>query len=431
MCYSLTIDYTGGGTLSLLHTDMDSADVAAAINEANYNFTVIPGLVTPLLAVAVGVLMILSTTANTIIIIHALIKASNLKQSSVILLFNLALANLLMSVLFMPTLFITLVAERWVFGATAQQKNGTCMFIGFVFAYSTSVSVHTLAAISFDRFLFIVKPLVHKKVMKFWVIWLLVALIWFVGLVTSITPFVGLGRYAFSSTASACLPLWSTRFVIFLLVESTLPFGIITVTTVWTFIFTRSFIRTHYRVSRASTINENESGGHTDNSVYNMKLKKVFGIFGSLLVVNMVCFVPFIVTGIAGFIVGFDNFPTGVYATVLFLYLLNNVGNPLVQSLFRPDMKMLFLKLKRKIKRSSNSHLDTSHHQPHSDTHASRLCTNTTQHSPPDSQQTPSPLPLQESVPEAPSLCTPSPSTPTSPSPSQPEEANVESNNIE
>lgn len=351
-------------TVLVIYTEMESdpASAAAAINAANSNFTVSPEIVAPLLAVVIGLMMVLSFTANSFIVLHTLAHIMTLKQSSVIFLFCLALANLTMSVLFMPFTFIAAAAGHWVFGATPEQKQGVCQFVGFVFGYCTSVSVHTLAVISLDRFLFIVKPMLHKKVMKPWVAWLFVLTILAFGIIFNITPFVGLGQYAFASSSASCLPVWAGNrdYVIYVLVVSTLPLGIIVVTTLWTFIFTRSFIRNHYR---SSGHNEEEEG----NSVYNTKIRKVFGIFGSLLVVNVISFGPYILISVVGFFVGFGNIPLPAYTTVVVLYLLSNVTIPLVQSLFRRDLKESLSKLKKLtvLFVADRSQFDSTHHSDH------------------------------------------------------------------
>ena len=354
-----------------LYTMDALSDTDAMINEANSNFTIDPRLVSSLYAVAMGVLMVATFIANSFIVLHTLFNISLLKQSSAILLFSLAVTNLLMSVLFMPFTLISAAAGHWVFGSTPQQRQGTCSFVAFAFGCITSVSVHSLAAISFDRFLFIVKPMWHKKVMKPWVTWLIVLVLWIVAFISNITPFIGLGQYAFTANATSCLPIWSgqTKYVIFVLVGSTPPLGIIALTTIWTFVFTRAFIRDHYRVSGGGEAAEDDGM----NSVYRTKLRKVFGIFGSLLAVNVICFLPFILAGIAGLVVGFSNFPTGMYAAVLYLFLLNNVANPVVQSLFRPDIKETFLKLKKRISGHSNQQTtSSSHHHVHSETQFTR-----------------------------------------------------------
>ena len=81
------------------------------------------------------------------------------------LLFNLALVNLLMTVLFMSFMVVASAAEEWIIGRSDNERDILCQITAFIFAYTVGVSVHTLAAISFDRSLSIVKPHHHKKYM--------------------------------------------------------------------------------------------------------------------------------------------------------------------------------------------------------------------------------------------------------------------------
>ena len=61
---------------------------------------------------------------------------------------------------------LTAAVGEWIFGKTAREKQAVCEFVGFMFGLCVGYSTHTLALISFDRFLFIVKPLLYIKYMK-------------------------------------------------------------------------------------------------------------------------------------------------------------------------------------------------------------------------------------------------------------------------
>ncbi len=120
----------------------------------------------PVIATFVSIQFIFSFLINLFICIFTLMHARRmLKKASTLLLFNLALANLFMTVFYMPFVIISSAAGRWVIGNSDEVRTGFCQFTGFVFAYATSISVHTLAAISFDRFFFIVKAHVYHRVM--------------------------------------------------------------------------------------------------------------------------------------------------------------------------------------------------------------------------------------------------------------------------
>ena len=144
---------------------------SSANSTANFTFNrwlLKPELVGPPIAAVVAIEFVLSLTANLFISVYTLSNAKKvLKKSSTLLLFNLALSNLLIAVFYMPFVVIALSAEEWIIGGTDEVRDGLCRFTGLVFSCSINVSLYTLTAISFDRFLFIVKPHLHRR----WMTW--------------------------------------------------------------------------------------------------------------------------------------------------------------------------------------------------------------------------------------------------------------------
>ena len=120
----------------------------------------------PVLAFFISIEFLLSLTANAFILVQTLRNGVHaLAKSSILLLFNLSLSNLLMTLLFMPFVIVSAASGEWAVGSPELVREGLCQFVGFTCAYTTSISVHTLAAISFDRFLSIVWPQQHRKYM--------------------------------------------------------------------------------------------------------------------------------------------------------------------------------------------------------------------------------------------------------------------------
>ena len=68
--------------------------------------------------------------------------------------------------------------EEWIIGQSGTERGVLCQITAFIFAYAVGVSVHTLAAISFDRFLSIVKPHHHKRYMTWKFTLGIVIIIW-------------------------------------------------------------------------------------------------------------------------------------------------------------------------------------------------------------------------------------------------------------
>ena len=301
------------------------------------DFTVSEAIVGPLLAVVVALEMGLALLANSFILVFTLGQPKTLGKPSTILLLNLALSNLIMSTVFMPFTVVTAGAGEWIFGANEAQKSIVCSSVAFVFSFAVSASVHTLSAISFDRFLFIVKPLRHRQIMRPWTALLIVLGIYVLAVLFNITPFVGLGEYAFSPPIASCIPVWAgnTDYVIYVTVESTIPLGIILVTSIWTFLFTQRFIKKSYNRQRGSSIKDDDN---VSKSVYNNRLRNLLGIFGMLMVANAISFLPFIVISIVGIAIGLSDIPDVLYAMMFTLCLLNNVTNPLIQFYFRKEL---------------------------------------------------------------------------------------------
>lgn len=314
-------------------------------NEFN-NFTVSEDIYGPALAIAVGVEMILALVTNSFILLFTLCHPKSLKQPSIIFLTSLILANLLASVFFMPFTVITAATGEWIFGETQEEKEATCLFVGFMFAFSIGLSIHILALISFDRFLFIVKPLLYKRFMKTWVAVIMLVLVWIIAGIVDTTPFFGLGIYGFSISTASCVPIWvgQTDYVIYFSVYGFVLFNIIIITSLWTFCFTRYFIKNQRNNNRMM---DNDTQKH----VYMRRLRNLISIFGTLLLANILSFSPYAVVSFIGYGVGFEAIPSPVFATVLVFLLLNNTASAIIQSYFRRDLKEAIISGLKKMKK--------------------------------------------------------------------------------
>ena len=245
-----------------------------------------------------------------------------MKQPSTIFFTSLILAHLVLNLLFLPFTIITLAAVEWIFGSTDEEKRGTCTFAAFLFSYTIPVIFMTLAAISFDRFLFIVKPHLHKRFMRPWVAALTLTIaIWILSAVLSSGPFFGLNEYVYDEQYLLCYQR-SNSTISLIIVFVFLPFvttAIIIVTSLWTFCFT----------SKAQSVMAGES-------VYASKKKRLFGVFGSMLLIYGICVVPsFVLLSLQHFI----DVPLELFISIVICFLFMTVANPIIQSYFRPEIK--------------------------------------------------------------------------------------------
>ena len=299
------------------------------------NFTINDDVNGPVLAAVFATEMILALIANGVVLLITITQRNSWKQSSTIFFTSLILAHLVLTLLYLPFTIIALAAGEWIFGNTDEEKRDFCSFIAYTLWYSIPVITITLAAISFDRFLFIVKPHLHKRFMKPWVALTLTIAIWILAALATFTPFIeGSGAvFMYEGSQGTCtVVLLELEFAMFSFVGSLLVVGVIIVTSVWTFCFTRKFIQ-----------NQSEIAG---DNVYTSKKRRLFGIFGAMLIVYGLCFTP----GIINYAVVRAIFVSDkIYLAVVISFIFVSVLSPIVQSYFRPEIKNKIVFICRKI----------------------------------------------------------------------------------
>jgi hypothetical protein len=248
------------------------------------------------------------------------------------------IGNLIVAVLHMPFTAITAAAGQWIFGQTDQQKDGVCSFVGLIFAFGIGFSVQLLAVISFDRFLFVVKPLLYKRFMKLWVAFLIVAFVAVEVLITALTPAIGFGEYSFAEAVASCVPLWTdVGHLLFISSVGCVVFAVIAVTSLWTFCFTKNF----FKKERDNQVEcQSNANGIADHQIhlYHVRLCNLISVFGVMLLVIIICFSPYAIASTISFIIGADNVPDPLYCAVLIFAYMNTILNPIVQAYFRPEI---------------------------------------------------------------------------------------------
>ena len=294
----------------------------------DHNFTTTGNVNGPALAAVLAIETVAAFVANIIVLSITLYQRKSWKQPSTIFFTSLILSHLVMVFLYLPLCVIAVAAEEWIFGMNFEQKIATCSFAAYVIWYNVLVIQITLATISFDRFLFIVKPHLHKRFMKPWTALVITIGIWLLAGLLNSGPFVGLGEYEYDDAYGSCVPLWqgNTAYVLYMLIISLLCCTVILVTSIWTFCFTRKFIKDQSQIS--------------GENVYVSRKKRLFGIFGSMLLVYGICFLPSL---ISGGITSAVILPDPVYAVNMVTFQFITVASPLVQSYFRPDIKAAIL----------------------------------------------------------------------------------------
>ncbi|XP_019853971.1 PREDICTED: apelin receptor A-like isoform X2 [Amphimedon queenslandica] len=294
--------------------------------ERNYTFT---GDFSPqAVAGVLSIEMILALIANGVVLVITIYQRKSWKQSSTIFFTSLILAHLFM-ILYLPFTITALAAGEWIIGSTDEEKEGTCDFTGFLIIYCVYVMLMILSLISIDRFLFIVKPHLHKRFMSPRVALVLVIIVWIVTAVLFSSGFInGSGIvYQYVENLGGCYvyttgPIASVIRYLF----ASLILSIIIITSIWTFCFTRKFINNQSMI--------------VGESVYASKKKRLFGIFGSMILVYGICFAPSVF--LSSFMTTID-LPDELHVFSLVLLFLVVTLSPVVQSYFRPEIKSVIV----------------------------------------------------------------------------------------
>ena len=208
---------------------------------------------------------------------------------------------------------------------TDEEKSGTCHFVAWMNWSGSYVLSMTLAAISFDRFLFIVKPHLHKRFMRPWVALTLTIAIWILAALFGTLPFLDFGHYSYDDKIGYC-SLSGSDFAVFLVISVFLIVGTIFVTSLWTFCFTRRFFKAQSVIA--------------GESVYASKKKRLIGIFGSMLLIYGTFYLFIALSFLLGF---FILLPYEVYVTSQIVFCFVTIASPIIQSYFRPEIKSVLV----------------------------------------------------------------------------------------
>ena len=125
-------------------------------------------------------------------------------------------------------------------------------------------------------------------------------------------------------------------YILLVVLMSLIPLSIVIVTTLWTFIYTRNFLK--------KTMERQTSGIQScdklsiQQSIYSKKVKNLVGIFGALLLSYLISWPLYLISSIAVIVVGVKNFPSETYAVTIVIFLLQNTMAPLIQIYFRQDL---------------------------------------------------------------------------------------------
>ena len=295
----------------------------------NNNFTLSEDINGPLLAAVIGIEMVAGLITNSFVLILTLCHSSTRKQPTTVFLANMLITSLAVTIFVMPFSIITAASGEWIFGNTLSQKEKICQFSAFMFSYCIIVATESLVLLSFDRFFFIVTSFYYELYMTVNKAVIIVAVSWVLAAILSSPPLFGFGRFEFAYSYGVCVPGYEGQlgYSLYTFLMTSVFVSSIVVTSVWTLCFTRKFLK---RKSRRVLIDP--QGGNP----YAAQERRIIGLFGMLILVHLMCYVPIVSFALIG---SFTVIPPIPYAVVYAILLLLTSLIPLVQSYFRSDIR--------------------------------------------------------------------------------------------
>ena len=293
----------------------------------------------PTYAAVLAIEAVIGIIANGAVLLMTLYQRKSWNQSSTVFFTSLLLSNLIIALWYLMS-SISVGAEEWIFGNTSEEKNATCLFVAYLMWSGRMIATMTLAAVSFDRFLFVAKPLLHKRFMRPRVALVLIIGVWVMSLLINTIPFSGFGVYGYFSLNGICTLLYaySGVYLIILVGVYAIIFLIIAVTSFGTFCFTRRFMQDQDEIA----------GG----SVYQSRRKRLFGIFGYMLLSYAIALLPSYIIGTLNV---FYYLPAYVHLGIVVTYGSFITSNPVIQSYFRPEIVIIIKNWWNKVKGTSRN----------------------------------------------------------------------------
>ena len=237
-------------------------------------------------------------------------------------------------------------AKQFVFGNTDVTRCAVCDMFGFLLVFLIAVSLHTLAALSADRFILLAWPLQYKSIVNRRRAIGVLCLIWLIGFLIALPPIVGFGQLEFNINLGACLPRFGNdplspynfNYVLLVAVEALVPIFVLALTNIWTYKIVSTLLRKNFR--RRKTFHEGVTVEEKrEGSRHHHQQQQLVRVFAALFIAHLLCWAPviavvFVVSGVNA-----AEIPPQIYIFGWICYLTNPVLHPIIETFFVKDLR--------------------------------------------------------------------------------------------
>uniref|UniRef100_A0A8C5R4P1 G-protein coupled receptors family 1 profile domain-containing protein n=1 Tax=Leptobrachium leishanense TaxID=445787 RepID=A0A8C5R4P1_9ANUR len=124
---------------------------------------------------------------------------------------NLSICDLTFGIAVIPVAVYNSLSGGGIFS-----EDGTaCHLMGFLFVLLHLASLNSLVCATIDKFTEICFPLRYPQLITKRRIWIILALVWIYAAVVASFPFMGFGKYAFSTDVYICLPYFGSSTTVY------------------------------------------------------------------------------------------------------------------------------------------------------------------------------------------------------------------------
>ena len=308
-----------------------------------------------------------------LLVVGIILKKKLYTQPTIILLLNLVLTDIFMLVTITPSQVWVGFNGEYNYGDTDSTRCKVCQ-LGLLIIVFPITALYTISYMSFDRFMFIYKPLKYERIVTRFRTLLVLCLTWIIIALISILPSIGFGVIQFDQYLFTCSidPSYNNNhYAAVVLPIALIPMVPTLVCNIWLLCIVQKNIKAIYSVKRSSS---SSASNQEEDKFYKMMKKQrhqkelhLVWVFGALICCNLVTWLPIIIRFII-FSVRQEEISGSFSFASIVVFTFQALLHPIVETVLikevREQHKMIMFYCCMKIKSSFSSNITSPSPEP-------------------------------------------------------------------
>lgn len=268
------------------------------------------------------------------------------RQPTIMLLLNVVIGDLLLILYMLPIQAVSGITGKFGGPSTKFSDSNRCRlckagFMTFIFMF---ISLFTISLLSFDRFLFIYKPLKYERLITSTRMLLAVIAMWFVSILVAALPLFGFGEIVFVPSALGCQAVVSTRhenaltvaYSALIIIFAAIPIILLITFDMWVVVIVVKNISTIYSVKKHMNMKVKTELLENMRKKRNEKQLHLVKVFGGLLCCSLIVWLPALILSIWSLR---TNVPYSVYFIVNISFVTQVVTHPFAETFLIRELR--------------------------------------------------------------------------------------------